>query len=340
MHFAQPYFLYLLLFIPLFVGGIWWRNQRSMGINIPFLNDLLKAQNDSGYINKIFFYLRNIIIIFIIILYSVVLARPQSEHSQQNISKKGIDIIVAMDVSQSMLAEDLQPNRLEAAKVALQKFIANLQDDRLGIIIFAGQAFTQSPLTFDYNILTEYIKNISTNSINKNVRGLSGTAIGDAILSADNRFKESKNRTKVLVVITDGDANMGVDPEIATKKARSDGIKIYTVGIGKKGGAFLPVTDIFGKKTYARNTDGSFIKATFNEQALKKIAKLGGGRYFRADNNQTFNEVMNEINTLEKRSIEVDKIVEYSESFWPFLLVLAILFGFYIMIIYYQEEIK
>ncbi len=337
MNLANPQFLYFLIFIPIYLFLIYGNKKKPEGISVSVFRDLQIAKGKKKNIYK---YLKHGLIILLIIFWSISLARPQGQHEKTELGKKGIDIIIAIDVSGSMLAEDLNPNRIEAAKYSLGKFIDNLEDDRLGIVVFAGQAFTQSPLTFDYNILEEYIKNISVDSINKNVRGLSGTAVGDAILSGVNRFKESEDRTKVLVVITDGDANTGIDPQIAAKKAHEENIKVYTVGVGQEGGAPLPVTDMFGRKTYAKNKDGSVAMATFNEGALQDIAKAANGKYFRAGDNKSFDKVMAEINSLEEREVKVNVISEYSENFMPFLWILNILFIFYLGLLAYKNEIN
>jgi len=340
MHLANPNFLYLLLFIPIYLVYIYIVKRKKKGIIISVFSDLVKANNQNKKIKFYFKYFRHFLIIIIIVLWCLVLARPQGRFEKEDVSKKGIDIIIAIDVSQSMLAEDLKPNRIEAAKLTLEKFVDNLNDDRLGIIVFSGQAFTQSPLTFDYNILREYINNISTNSINKNAIGLSGTAIGDAILSAINRFKKSEDRTKVLVVITDGDANTGIDPVIAAKKAKENDIKLYTVGIGKSGGAPLPITDINGKKTYAKNLDGSKFMTTFNEDALKNIANVADGQYFRVSDNKSFNKVMSEINSFKKKDIKINTTIEYTENFYYYLIILMIILLLFLFIDAFKTEIN
>jgi len=340
MRLANPNYLYLLIFIPLYLAYVYIAKRKKKGISISVFFDLVKASSRKKKARPYFEYFRYFLIIIIIALSCLVLARPQGGHEKEDVSKKGIDIIIAIDVSESMLAEDLKPNRIEAAKLVLEKFMDNLSDDRLGIIVFSGQAFTQSPLTFDYNILREYINNISTDSINQNVKGLSGTAIGDAILSAINRFKDSEDRTKVLVVITDGDANTGADPAIAAQKAKENNIRLYAVGVGQSGGAPLPTTDIIGRKTYARNADGSLFMATFNEGALKNIANIAGGRYFRAGDNESFNEAMTEINSLEKREIKVNTTIEYTENFYPYLIALMIAWLLFLFIQAFKAEIN
>lgn len=325
MHFLYPKILFLFVLIPLYLYFLY--RKKNGAVSVTVFDDLKRAQ--SGKREKILKITKNVLVVLIMSLFVIILARPQSSHQKEDLSKKGIDIIVAMDVSGTMLAEDLKPNRIGAAKEAVKKFISYLSEDRLGIIVFSGVAFTQSPLTFDYDILKEYVDNISTNSISQNV---SGTAIGDAILAAINRFKKSEERTKVLVLITDGDANTGVDPVIAAKKAHQEGIRVYAIGIGKKEGAPLPQIDMMGNKTYARNRDGSIAMATFNEESLRKIASLGDGQYFRALDDKSFEEAMNEINALEKREIKTKVTTEYTEIFYPFLFGLFILFLLYIIL--------
>ena len=330
MQLANPNYLLCLAIIPIYIGFLYYKRKRREAIQISVFADLKKAQNSSWL--KYLSLLNHILIILIIIFFSISLARPQNAHEKKNVNKKGIDIILALDVSESMLAEDLKPNRIEAAKVNINEFINNISSDRLGIVVFSGVAFTQSPLTFDYNILKEYLTQISTKSINQNVIGLNGTAIGDAILASVNRFRKSEDRSKVLILLTDGNANAGADPFIGAQKAKEEGIKIYTIGIGKKGGAPMPIINRFGKKDVARDRNGSVIMATFKEDDLKKIANIGDGEYFRASDNLKFKQIMREINLLEKQDIDVEVTTEYSENFMPFLITLFILFFIYIIL--------
>lgn len=339
MHFAYPEFLWLLIFVPVYLAVIIiWRN-RQEAIGASVFEDLQEASKES----KMMLYLeivKKALIIIIFILFTITLARPQNVHEKQDVSKEGIDIILALDVSESMLAEDLSPNRLEAAKAGLKDFLNSFESDRLGIVIFAGQAFTQSPLTFDYGILNEFLDRISTDTVNQRVRGLSGTAIGNAILAAVNRFKQSEERSKVLILLTDGDANTGVDPQIAAQKAAQENIKIYTIGIGQEGGSPLYSYDLLGNKQYARNYDGSIVMATFNEEELKKLAQIGNGQYFRAGDNVAFHNVLEQINQLEKKEIVVNTITEYSENFMPYMSALLICLGLYVFLITYKIIIK
>jgi len=321
MKFANPIFLLLLLLVPAYITAAFLARRKKPAIRVPVLEDLKRAQRPS--IKTALPWIRHGLIILALALFAVALARPQQAHERQDVSKNGIDLIVALDVSESMLTQDLQPNRLGAAKESVQRLVNSLKDDRLGIVVFAGQAFTQSPLTFDYGILGEYLSRISTQSIKQHAPGLGGTAVGDAILAAVNRFRDSKDRTRVLVLITDGDANTGVDPKIAAQKAADEGIKIYTIGVGSQGAAY-PARDNMGNMQVARNPDGSILAAGFNEDALKDIAKTGHGRYFRAGDVASFHTAMDEINKLEKRNVDVSTATDYTDQFMPWVVALFV----------------
>lgn len=330
MSFENPAFLWLLLSIPLVFLFLFFQKKNRPAVFLSVQQDLQKAQG--GLRGKVFPLLNGFLILLLLLLFSVTLARPQSNHEKEEVSKKGIDILLALDVSESMLAEDLKPNRMTAAKESISAFLPEESNDRIGIIVFSGKAFTQSPLTFDTNIIKEYISNISTDSINQRVRGLNGTAVGDAILAAITRFQDSGDRSKVLILATDGDSNVGINPDIAAQKADDEGIKIYTIGIGKKGGAALPYYDNFGRKQYARNRDGSLVMATFNEQALKNISEQTGGKYFRAENKQGFENILQEIDQLQKRDIVVKNHTEYKDIFEPFLWSLLLCFFLFLLL--------
>jgi len=219
-----------------------------------------------------------------------------------------------------MLAEDLIPNRIEAAKKYIDQFIAKLKNDRIGLEVFAGKPFTQSPLSFDYNVVQYYLAEISTKTINQQYRGLGGTAIGDAIVAAINRFKNEPNRTKVLILLTDGEANVGVDPIFAAEHARSKGIKIYTIGLGKREGTPIKITDAFGQETYARNPDGTIYKTKFDEKTLQNIAQISGGAYFYAGDNNALQKSLTTINSLEKTEYEAETSITQKDLFWKYLL--------------------
>jgi Ca-activated chloride channel family protein len=263
MNFAYPFIFWLVLAITLF-GGIffWWqkRQKKMYALKIPFLSDLQKAEKKSGKFSsaRVLKYLQWFFFALAVIFLTIALARPQAITEEKKISKNGVDILIALDVSESMLAEDLTPNRMEAAKKYIDEFVSKLTTDRVGLEVFAGKPFTQSPMSFDYNVIRYYLSEISTDTIDQRRRGFSGTAIGDSIVAAVNRFENSPERTNVLVLLTDGeDTASQVDPIFATEHARSKGIKIYTIGLGKKEGAPIKIKDALGNEVYARNPDGS-----------------------------------------------------------------------------------
>jgi len=311
----------IILFILLIIFLWNFKQKKILALKIPFLEDLIKAQKKSQKLTleKGFKYLQYFALTCSIIFLTVALARPQSFSQEEKISKNGVDILIALDVSESMLAEDLQPNRMEAAKKYIDEFVSKLKNDRIGLNVFAGKPFTQSPLSFDYNVIRYYLSQISTDTIDQQRRGLGGTAIGDSIVSAINRFQDDKDRTKVLILLTDGEANVGVDPIFAAEHARSKGIKIYTIGLGQKDGAPLKIKDAFGQETYATNPDGSIYKTKFDEKTLKDIAQVSGGEYFYAGNNNSLKKSFESINALEKTKHEAEIIINHKDHFWKWL---------------------
>lgn len=312
MTFAHPEIFWLFLFLPLLLWGSWQRTRRE-AVPLPTFSLFRKARSP--------FFIQSIPLLCIAFLFSgflILLARPQIPLSISNESGEGIDIFLAIDVSESMLAEDLKPNRMEAAKKVLSSFVEELTGNRVGIIIFSGKPFTQSPLTFDTNILQEYMKTITTDSIEQRYSGLGGTAIGDALLSAVKKFGDEENRSKVIILLTDGDANVGADPKIAAQYAHENNVRIYTIGIGTKEGAPLPYRDAFGQKQYIRDPSGNLAMSKFNEASLRSIAETADGQYFRADSDQSLSSILEEIDTLEKSKIEYRVATKYRELFLPF----------------------
>lgn len=311
MTFLHPHFLWLFLLLPVLILLL-WRGKPSTMLPSSFFQNLKSSLRASDYVWSNF---RKVLILLLFSLFVLLLARPQSSFETEKTSQESIDIFLAIDVSESMLAEDLTPNRLEAAKTVLSDFLTEINEDRVGVLVFSGKPFTQSPLTFDTNFLQEYLTLISTKSIQQNVRGLSGTAIGDAILSAVHKLGQNEDRSKVLILLTDGDANAGANPTIAAQYAKEQGITVYTIGIGKEGGAPLIYYDRLGQKQFARNRDGSYMMTTFNERSLKEIAETAGGKYYRADDNDALREILSEISQLEKKEIETNVTRKYRESF-------------------------
>jgi Ca-activated chloride channel homolog len=252
------------------------------------------------------------------ILLAIALARPQLGRTQTRIVSEGIDIVLALDLSSSMLAEDMGEsgdggylNRVDASKRVIAEFIANRRDDRIGLVVFAGHAFTQCPLTLDYGILKGFldlIRCVEPGGADD------GTAIGSGVATAVARLEESKAKSRVVILLTDGSNNRGeIDPERAARLAAEKGVKVYTVGAGSRGLARIPVTNpITGEKMYRT------FRSDLDEDTLKTIAEISGGRYFRAANVQGLEETYAEIDRLEKTKRETPRYLEYDELFaWP-----------------------
>ncbi len=323
MEFANIYILIISL-VPLALAGVYYlwkkRTRRLAALRIPMMADLLLAEKKASYFNlrKGLLWGERLFFLLTVSFILIALARPQNITEEQHIIKNGVDILIALDVSESMLAEDLQPNRIEAAKTYINEFVTKLVSDRVGLVVFAGKPFTQSPMSFDYNVIRYYLSEVSTQTIDQRRRGLGGTAIGDAILAGINRFKNNEDRTKVMILLTDGEANVGVDPLFAAEHARSNGLKIYTIGLGKKEGA--PVTTIQnGKKVYARNSDGTVFISKFDEETLINIAEVSGGKYFYAGNNGALRKSFDTINALEKTEHEAEISITREDKFWMWL---------------------
>ena len=255
--------------------------------------------------------LRHLPFVFRMIVLSVLvvaLARPQTTSQGENIYSEGIDIALLLDISGSMLAEDLQPNRVEAAKEVAQNFIDGRKNDRIGLVIFAGQSFTQCPMTLDYRVLKNLLRQVKPGMVED------GTAIGMAIAQGVNRLRDSKAKSKVMILLTDGVNNRGeIDPITAAQIAQTFGIRNYTIGVGTQGEAPYPVMTPFGKR-YQN------IPADVDEKALQQIAEITNGQYFRATNNRTLKQVYTEIDRLEKTRIEVKAYRSYTELFYGWAL--------------------
>jgi len=245
-----------------------------------------------------------------VILFVVALARPRSGTEVREVTSKGVDIMLALDVSSSMQAEDFKPhNRLYVAKEELKKFVAKRINDRIGLVVFARYSFTQCPLTVDYDVLLRYVDQVDFGVIED------GTAIGMALANAVNRLRESDAKSKIIVLLTDGENNAGeIDPLTAANLATAFDIKIYTIGAGRPGNAMFPVDDpLFGKRYVYQPT-------RINEASLQEIAKITGGKYFRARSEQELNEIYSIIDSMEKTEIEVSASVQYKELFHYFTL--------------------
>lgn len=294
--FNDPYFFIL---IP-FIIYLFFRKEKSKGIKVPSVQGIKKYSLNSKkhLIGKYF-------ILISCILMVIGLARPQ-RISDKKIKKDGIDIVVALDLSKSMLQEDFNPNRLEKSKELLSKFISQRVNDRMGLVIFGGDAYTKIPLTFDNSMLREIVEKIKVDDITSNNR----TAIGMGVGVAINRLKESESKSKVIILMTDGENNYGeLSPIDATKLAKELGIKIYTIGIGAYE---RNVPAFFGVMRKVKNTE-------LDENLLTKMAEETNGKYFRASDEKSFEEIFSEINKLEKTEIEKQDFVQKEELYMSFV---------------------
>lgn len=305
MSFANPDFLWLLLALPLIIGWYIYKNIfrfNSLLISTPALFNGYKPGLKS-YLQHIPFLFRCIAIAALIIA----LARPQSKHSWQDVRTEGIDIVLAMDISGSMLAKDLKPDRLEASKAVATKFIENRPDDRIGLVIFSGESFTQCPLTTDHTVLKNLFSSVKTGMVED------GTALGMGLATAVSRLKDSKAKSKVVILLTDGVNNSGsIAPELAADLALPFGIRIYTIGVGTKGMAYSPVA-IYPNGQYAYD----YVKVDIDEAVLKKISDATGGKYFRATDNAKLKAIYAEIDKMEKSIIEEKQYSRKAELFHP-----------------------
>ena len=312
INWGNPEFLYLLLIIPVAIIWYWFKNIRNTAeIKISGISKFTGNKKDFRVIFRhSLFVLRLAGVIFLIIA----LARPQTRSSWKNSTTEGIDIVISFDVSGSMLAEDFKPNRLEAAKKIGVDFISGRQNDRIGLVIFSGESFSQCPLTTDHAVVKNLMMEVKNGMIQD------GTAIGMGLANAVNRLKESEAISKVIILLTDGVNNSGsIAPLTAGEIAKEFGIRVYTVGIGTKGKAPYPVKTPFGIQYQYEESD-------IDEPTLTKIANLTGGKYYRATDNQSLKEIYREIDLLEKSKIDVVEYRKKTESFLPLVLMAGLLF--------------
>ncbi|WP_291865434.1 VWA domain-containing protein [Maribacter sp.] len=305
--FANPEFFWLLLLLP--IALLWYffkRKEQSATLKISSIQGF-KTSSILPKLRPILLLLRLLALAAII----VAMARPQTEDiSTRTKTTKGIDIVMAIDVSSSMLARDLKPNRLAALKEVAADFIKKRPNDRIGIVAYAGEAFTKTPITSDKSIVLSSLREITYGQLND------GTAIGMGLATSVNRLKESKAVSKIIILLTDGVNNSGfIEPQTAADLAIEFGIKTYTIGLGTNGNALSPIS---------YNPDGSFRygmrQVEIDEELLKDIAKVTGGKYFRATNNEKLEAIYDEINKLEKTEIEEFKYYKYEEKFRAWIL--------------------
>ena len=308
LEFASSYFLYGLIIIPLLV--VWYifagrKNQAYVKFSdTSFFNGMPRSWRI--YARHILFVIEMCALALLIIA----LARPQSSSKSQKINVEGIDIVLTIDLSSSMLAQDLKPDRLEAAKNISADFVKGRPEDRMGLVVFASETFTQVPLTTDHGMLLNMMKDMKCGMLED------GTAIGDGLASSVSRLKDSEAISKVVILLTDGDNNAGsIDPATAAEMAKLFGIRVYTIGVGTRGTAPYPVQTPFGGIQYQQ------IPVTINEPLLQQIADETGGKYYRATSNEKLEQIYDEIDQLERSKIEINEFTRVHEEFLPFVLI-------------------
>jgi Ca-activated chloride channel homolog len=303
--FAYPWVLWLLLLIPAL--AVWyWRRKQAMVTEVTFSS----LQPFDHTPRSLRVRLRDMpawLRLTALALFIIALARPQSVSSKENVSTEGIDIVLLLDISGSMLAEDFTPNRMQAAKQVAEEFIDGRTNDRIGLVIFSAESFTQCPLTTDYPVLKSLLKEVKNGMIED------GTAIGLAIANGVNRLKDSKAKSRVMILLTDGVNNRGeIDPITAAKIAATFGIRVYTVGVGAQGEAPYPVETPFGIQR-------RLIPVDLDEKTLATVADMTGGKYYRATDNRKLKAIYKEIDQLERSKIEVTAYKRYTELFYGWL---------------------
>lgn len=306
-------FLLLIPLIFVFIWTLWQRKQKTPTLQIGSVA-LLKTMAPS--LRSRLAYLPQVLKFFGIVFAIIALARPQTSNTKVRKNVEGIDIVICLDVSDSMLIEDMKPlNRLETAKDTIRDFIEGRTSDRIGLVVFAGESFTLVPPTLDYQLILQRVQEISSAS---SARIKDGTALGVAMANAAGRLKDSQAKSRVMIFMTDGENNSGtIDPETGLEIAKGYGIKVYSIGIGKDGPTKIPVytRDVFGQriKTYQP------FESTVNEDLLKRMASDTGGKYYRATSEGALQKVFADIDNLEKTKIDESKFTNYTEEFPPYL---------------------
>ena len=323
IEFLNKEFFWLFLLLPLAI--LWYvfkHNKQTAELKISSVKGFKATNSWLPKFRHLLFVFRMLALALLI----TALARPRtSDESTKTKTTRGIDIVMAIDVSASMLAKDLLPNRLEALKKVASEFILKRPNDRIGLVEYAGESYTRTPITSDKAIVLRSLNDIKYNTI---IEG--GTAVGTGLATAVNRIKDSKAKSKVIILLTDGVNNSGfIDPKIASELAKEYGVKVYTIGLGTNGMALSPVAILQnGEFQYAR------VQVEIDEDLLKEIADVTGGKYFRATNNKKLEEIYNEINKLEKTDIQEIKYTTYDEKFRPLVILAGIFLMFELLLRY------
>jgi Ca-activated chloride channel family protein len=311
--FANKELRWMFLVLPFLVGWYIWKN-RTYNAELR----VSAVQSFDGIKPSLKQYLRHSLFVLRLLAISaliIVLMRPQSRSSWKDVKTEGIDIVMSLDISSSMLAKDLKPDRLEAAKEVAQDFIDSRPNDRIGLVIFSGESFTQCPLTSDHAVVKNLFSGIRTGMV------ADGTAIGDGLATAITRVKDSKAKSKVVILLTDGVNNQGaVAPLTAAEIAKVFGIRVYTIGLGTMGKALSPIA-MYPNGQY----EYGYVEVNIDEKSMNEIAEMTGGKYFRATDNKKLKEIYKEIDRMEKTIFEEKNFTNKAERFLPFALAAAVL---------------
>ncbi|MCT4617136.1 MAG: VWA domain-containing protein [Candidatus Gracilibacteria bacterium] len=318
--FLDYYYIFLIILAILWLILDFFVNKK-FGVYFEFLEDVKKVYKKSS----LFYYLKKVLILTIFLAYIVVLMNPNVMTKEKKELKPGIDIVFTLDLSWSMLASDLKPNRLEAAKNVIEGFIKDLQSDRVGLVVFAGKTFTSMPLSLDYKTALDKVNQMTIDTVSKHSMELLGTAIGDSLLYSTSLFNEESERKKVIILITDGVSNRGYTPGEAAKFAKTKGITLYTVGVGGYENVFIPELGL--------NITG------VNDRGLNFLAQTGAGKYYRSDDNEALKNIFEEIESLEKTKGELEEKSYFNPIYLPFVLV-VIMLVFFLFYLEYAYKLK
>lgn len=314
MNLAHPSYLWLfLLFIPLIAWYVWSQRKANPSMRMSSISSFKGLSTSWKVYVKHFSFVLKLAALSCLI---IILCRPQTYDKWSMSDTEGTDIVMAIDISASMLSRDLQPDRLEAAKKVASDFVAKRESDNIGLVIFAGEGFTLLPMTTHQATLLNTIHEISINMLDAD-----GTAIGDGIATAINRIKDGKAKSKSIILLTDGTNNSGVvAPLTAAEIAQKEGIRIYTIGLGTRGTAETPYAQGFGGELLYKP-----MPVTIDEESLKKVAQMTGGKYFRATDNDVLTSIFNEIDKLEKTKIDVKNFTNTQDNYMPWAWALLLL---------------
>lgn len=326
LYFLDYYYIFLLFLLPIFLFLIYRKNKKAN--EFSFFMDLKKVYKNHNF----WFYFSLFLFSFIFLFYIILFSNPNLKQSSEKITKNGIDIVVALDLSYSMKANDLSPNRLESAKKLINEFISKQNTNRVWLVVFAGKSFTGLPLTFDYEVLKQTVSNLSLDTINQSISWLSGTAIWDALLMSSNLFWANDDRGKVVLLLTDWEANVGLDPKISALKLKDKWVKIYSIWIWWEEESSFEFDDFFMKR--------QIVVPPLNDETLKNISDITMWKYYRAKDDKTFENIFSQLEKLEKNDIETEEKIDYKNYYTFFVITLLFMLFTFCFITFTKNNIE